>query len=128
MSRLRALIESGIVDKEDGTILDTNLLWQQSSSDKALTWQEANEYCKSLTLTGHNDWRLPTIEELKVLINMKYDTTIDPVFECKHGWYWSSSAYINSNPNVNWGVGFHVGMVYSGYRDGVGFVRAVRDV
>ena len=128
MSRLRALVESGIVDKEDGTILDTNLLWQQSSSsDKALTWQEAIEYCKSLTLAGHNDWRLPTIEELESLINNKYETTIDPIFECKHGWYWSSSFYASSS-NSNWGVGFHVGMVYNSYEGGVGFVRAVRDV
>jgi len=127
MSDLRALVESGLIDKDDGTIFDVNskLLWQQSPSDKRFIWQEAIEYCKSLTLAGHNDWRLPTIDELKVLINRKYRPSIDPIFEYEIGWHWSSSTSV-LGPDYAWLVNFVSGGVGNGYKGGVGFVRAVR--
>jgi len=127
MNKLQSLIESGLVDRGDGTILDikTNLLWQQSPPNKLFIWQEANEYCKSLTLARHNDWRLPTIDELKVLINRKYRPSIDPIFEYEIGWHWSSSTSV-LGPDYAWLVNFVSGGVGNGYKGGVGFVRAVR--
>jgi len=128
MSDLRALIESGLVDKEDGIIFDTgtNLLWQQlPPSDKRFTWEKANEHCKSLTLAGYDDWRLPTKEELESLINRKYCPTIDPIFECKLLYYWSSSTNV-SYPYYACVVNFHVGDVYSVHKTGAYYVRAVR--
>ena len=32
------------------------------------SWEEANSYCKELKEGGHRDWRLPTVDELKMLI------------------------------------------------------------
>ena len=127
MSDLRALIESGLVDKEDGTIFDTttNLLWQQSPSKKRFTWEKVNKYCKSLTLAGYDDWRFPTIEELKTLINKKYQPTIDPIFKCKLSYYWSSSTYVGFPRNACL-VHFYNGDVDSGYKVHDYFVRAVR--
>jgi len=128
MSDLRALIESGLIDKEDGTIFDVNtkLLWQQISLDKTFTWNDANRYCESLTLAEHDDWRLPTKEELETLINKKYSSTIDPIFKCKSGWYWSSSTLV-SLLGVAWFVSFDVGFVsHVISKDDGSFVRAVR--
>ena len=127
MSDLRALIESGLVDKEDGTIFDTttNLFWQKESSNKVFIWMRAKMYCESLTLAGYNDWRLPTREELESLINRKYCPTIDPIFECKLLYYWSSSTNV-SYPYYACVVNFHVGDVYSVHKTGAYYVRAVR--
>lgn len=126
MNKLKSLIESGLVDRENGTIFDTrtNLLWQQESPDGTYTWEDAHNYCKSLRLAGHTDWRLPTIEELKTLINKKYMPTIDPIFNCKSWWYWSSSTD-SVNPNYAWFVGFYVGYVFVVPRDDDNCVRAV---
>ena len=134
MSNLKALL----IDNGNGTILDTgtNLLWQQNSSEREMTWQEAKEYCELLTLAGHNDWRLPTIKELKSLIDTTIDCdndTIDPIFVCESGWYWPSNPFNGNGSIPIWCVGFYVGCPRDADKNGgrrkIGhFVRAVRDV
>lgn len=63
-------------DTQNGTILDaeTGLMWQKLDSyhelKKGLNWYEAVEYVNlknSEKLGGYDDWRLPTLEELKTL-------------------------------------------------------------
>ena len=45
---------------------DTNLTW--SSLKDGLSWDEAGSYCNSLNEGGYSDWHLPTIDELRTLI------------------------------------------------------------
>jgi len=130
MNKLQSLIESGFIDKEDGTILDTrtNLLWQQSPPNKLFTWQDANKHCKSLTLAGYDDWRLPTKEELEHLINRKYYPTMDTIFDCEPDWYWSSSTDVDFLSGV-WLIHFGDSFMFldsKGNSDN--FVRAVCSV
>ena len=49
----------------------TELYWQKSSINE-LTWSEALNYCESLSLSGHSDWRLPNIRELVSLVSIDY--------------------------------------------------------
>jgi hypothetical protein len=127
MSDLRALIESRLVDRGDGTIFDnsTGLLWQQVPSKKDFAWQGAIEHCKSLTLAGYNDWRLPTKEELETLINKEYHPTIDPTLKCVSSYYWSSSILV-SDPYYAQSVYFNGGDVSNAHKMTMYFVRAVR--
>ena len=37
-------------------------------SEKVYSFEEATDYCKQLTEDGHSDWRLPNIDELRILI------------------------------------------------------------
>jgi hypothetical protein len=44
----------------------TNLMWmKEDSGGDGDTWQQANDYCRTLKFAGNADWRLPTIDELQ---------------------------------------------------------------
>jgi len=55
--------------EQQSTWLDpiTNYMWQNSNPTE-MTWSDAKRYCDNLDLDGYSDWHLPTISELKTLI------------------------------------------------------------
>jgi hypothetical protein len=46
----------------------SGLTWQAAPTGGPLKWAEAQTHCASLRLGGFNDWRLPTISELRSLV------------------------------------------------------------
>ena len=126
-------VESGdnrYLDNNDGTITDTKtgLMWMKKDSylhsGHWLNWYDVHDYVQQLNDEGfaqHNDWQLPTREELKTLyesekINssqvgseMKIHT--DPIFEKNGtGSLWSGEA--NGRYNA-FGVVFNTGAVFN---------------
>jgi hypothetical protein len=45
----------------------TGLIWTVEDNGNDVGWSQAFNYCQSLNLEGHTDWRLPTLDELKGL-------------------------------------------------------------
>jgi hypothetical protein len=60
-----------IVDMTGFIDPQTNLMWTTKDNGRPIDWNGAESYCKSLTLNEYQDWRLPTIEELKKLYDPK---------------------------------------------------------
>jgi Protein of unknown function (DUF1566) len=54
---------------DEATWIDTatGLKWQTQHTGEA-DWQTANANCEALELDGHDNWRLPTIDELRSLV------------------------------------------------------------
>jgi hypothetical protein len=54
------------------TDVATKRMWQQSSTLEArVTWANALEHCETMTYGGHDDWRLPSIDELLSIVDEK---------------------------------------------------------
>ena len=93
-------------DNGNGTITDndTGLMWQKTDGGE-MTFQNASEFCKTLSLGGHNDWRLPSSHEL-FAIN-QYDT--NPAlnwafFTITDAGYWWTSDYRADDSTRVWVV------------------------
>ncbi|EAT14864.1 DUF1566 domain-containing protein [Desulfuromonas acetoxidans] len=44
--------------------------WEFHTHDLRFWHKDADKYCRQLTKGGHYDWRLPTVEELKELLQL----------------------------------------------------------
>jgi hypothetical protein len=123
-------------DNGNGTVIDLNtgLIWQQGDAQNdagGRTWQEAVDYCASLDLGNHADWRLPTKKELASLVDYAIphpgptiDTTYFP--ECRTStYYWSSSSFA-CYQGAAWGVHFYEGYVFFYNKNTNLYVRCVR--
>lgn len=62
-----------VLNQEAGTVFDrhTGLLWQAGFAETDLNYTQAEDFCRSLTLDGFEDWRLPTTPELHSLVNYR---------------------------------------------------------
>jgi hypothetical protein len=101
------------VDNKDGTVTDfvTNLMWVKNGWRidfvSALKWKDAVAKCKKFNQGGYNDWRLPTLEEWKSLIDAskEFPALVEPnPFEniIVHMPYWSKTEF--SYGSVNTGM------------------------
>ncbi|PZU17569.1 MAG: hypothetical protein DI589_25905 [Shinella sp.] len=83
---------------------------------------------KALTLAGHSDWDLPTIDELSLLVDRsRYSPAINTDFfhDTQNDWYWTKTPAAWSSASA-WSVGFSYGSVGSDLRNDYGFALAVR--
>lgn len=149
-----SLVIAGLVfyivqDKTDN--FRTTLEWSKISS-KEMSWYDAKSYCDNLNENGSEDWRLPTIDDLRKQVNCP---ATEPDGECqiseingklsendltnacegcrKDGsgklgdtdWLWSSSSCASSK-NRAWSVYFGNGIVQSYKKESNMYVRCVR--
>jgi len=77
------------------TDASTGLVWQREDDGRSRNRDESISYCRTLTLAGHSDWRLPSTSELRGLWKDvgSQDTARKTYFPTmKLDGYWSSDA------------------------------------
>ena len=124
--------------KNDETVLDleTHLTWQVETQGP-MTWKEALLYCQNLSLSGFNDWRLPSVNELSSIVDLsRYSPAInDSIFtHTQSDYYWTSTTTDFSGYGA-WSVHFSDGdrTIYGssenngiGYKSSAHYIRSVR--
>jgi hypothetical protein len=90
------------------------------------TWSAAFEYCKALTASGHDDWRVPTMGELAVQFGNRADIGgFNETGRMKNasGYYWSS---LQLDDDDAWGQLFSDGFHEDFSKSQVSSLRCVR--
>ena len=131
--------EGRYIDLGDGTVTDncTGLMWQKNTADTSgdgkitpqdgLAWADALAFCEKLSFAGHDDWRLPNVQELLSIADYgRVFPSIDPVFGALSSFYWTSTSGMGS-PGCAWFVVFDGGHVYGANKVERDYVRAVRN-
>ncbi|WP_338399175.1 DUF1566 domain-containing protein [Persicobacter psychrovividus] len=121
-----------LVDNGDGTVSDlaTGLMWQQADDGQGRDWEQALAYAESLTLAGHDNWRLPNAKELQSIVDYSRSpqtsasAAIDPIFEISsitdpegnsghYPFFWTSTTHLD-------GVNPYASAVYIAFGEGQG--------
>jgi hypothetical protein len=110
---------------DDDTVTDgvTGLVWQRVVSGFLVNWGPAKSLCEDLVLGGWDDWRLPTVVELRSIVDHTRGNPAinsDAFPNAAAGVYWSASppAYGNT---VAWCVA--IGYGYSSLNNVNNFAR-----
>ncbi len=122
-----------LVINGDRTVTDTKtgLMWQQETGGY-MNWKDALAYCENLNLSGYIDWRLPTIQELRSIVDYKasspsIDTNIFPD-SFAYGYFASTTDTKLQAISYAVGVYFETGGDSVFYKTDSYYVRAVRNV
>ncbi len=65
--------ENRFIVLDDGTVKDqeSGLIWAPQDNGKDISWSRAVLYCKNYSAGGHDDWRMPSADELATLYDNK---------------------------------------------------------
>jgi len=117
---------------EEVTDHKTGLIWRRAVEPGEFTWDGAKIHAQEVAQQTGLPWRVPTIDELKTLIDEKRKKRNDrPVIDTNFfpervaEWFWSSSPYVGYT-YIAWYVSFFDGDVYGNFRYSTFAVRLVR--
>ena len=122
-------VDSSFVrDDNKSIVIDSknNKIYNDDSYGSNLTFLEANNYCAKMDYLGVNDWRVPSYEEMKSLLELsRRPIAIKHAFKnVQEGIYWSSTKDRRENA---WYIDFDLGRYYVAEYSKKFFVLCVRD-
>jgi len=97
---LTGKVNERFIDNKNGTVTDlvTGLMWVKSPKQVAMTWEDADQYCQTLSVNGQTGWRLPTIEEWNAIVDKsRQNPALPPTHPFSnvltHVGYWSKTRH-----------------------------------
>lgn len=120
--------ESEIISKDDlyVSVLDrssnTLVFWQYDSTQTAVTWENALNYCENVTENGLDGFRLPTIVELQGFV---FESLYNDPKVTDTGSFWTSTT-LDSDPANAYIVDFSTGNSNYSSKAGTALVMCVK--
>jgi hypothetical protein len=117
-----------VIDKQN------NLIWQDTKDNIMLrmTQEKAIEHCEKLSFSGLSNWRLPSVEEYKTIIDKTRDdeNMIKKIFHYNLPVnYWASDrTWIRNFGRYGYYIFFKSGTAYYQNRTYLKFVRCVHSL
>jgi hypothetical protein len=135
------------IDNNNGTVTDkkTGLMWQKCSVGEDIknntcvgiidgfTFDETEKVVQQVNAgennLGHNDWRLPSIAELRTLLDESCSspTLNAAIFPTTLNWFWSSSTNKGSKEQSVRVINFTNGMETRSSKNILTYIKLVRD-
>jgi hypothetical protein len=123
-------------DHGNDTVTDnlTGLMWVKAphaldGNAEGQRWNDAIDYCNSLTYASHSDWRLPNVRELQSLIDYGRNSPAlpsgHPFTGVQSSGYWSSTTIADYTDDA-WFVYLGFGFVHSSSKTLTNYVWPVR--
>jgi len=109
-------------------------MWQDNRETRELrmTHKEAVEYCQSLHFKGFSDWRLPSKDEVKLIVDKtrNSDIKINKVFRnvAKDSYWLNDRTWIRNFGQYGFYIFIKSGAIYYQNRAYLKYVRCVRDI
>jgi hypothetical protein len=111
----------GFTSQQDGTVtqLESGLMWQRDTDGTLRTLADASEYCRTLSVGDHSDWRLPDEQALlfslwaNVVSNKPAKDAFFPADKSSTGYWYSSPPGIQSY--LTWPATGTVANEHTGY-------------
>jgi hypothetical protein len=104
-------------------------MWQKADNGQEVAFEAAQEYCKTLRLGGHSDWRLPNPDERDTAVAVALRMPVhSPAAYARLDLYWSSDPEVLLPFNYHPSYGGQVSGVYPAKKNDRAFVRAVRSL
>ncbi len=135
LKRLDKLLpEARFTFERDGTAVDNEVgvMWAKDGngpgcySGKRCTWSEADEWVRKLDFAGYADWRLPTYDELQVVLRMTAANRGRVFDNTKNAIYWSGTYDTILDVDRMLAVDFERGRNVKMKKGTPCFVRAIR--
>jgi hypothetical protein len=99
-------------DQQTVSDKQTGLMWQRTTSDGGVTFDEGAAYCEGLAYASHSDWRLPTRIELLSIVDTSTQRPAIDYFAfpgAPADTFWTSTPKADSTWGGVWCVGFTTG-------------------
>ena len=92
---LRLFFVTWILQVNEGVAAESVIIdgrqWTPESNGKTVRWPEADQFCDSLELEGHNDWVVPSINQLASLHDPSQPSGIIEEIHIESCCVWSST-------------------------------------
>src|SRR5207302_11260623 len=83
---------------------ETGLVWEQSPSTSIFTWENAQIHCMSLNAGNRGGWHLPTVQELRSLVDPSQASPDlpagHPFSNVQSSEYWSATTNATNTSNA----------------------------